>query len=114
DESEIQVRAGPACGGSAGGLRGGRRASPPPAARATGDELPAGIGRLLLRVSDEAARVSGALQGLVPARRREPGRDDPAGVRALASGVELTWLERSRRWAEARAERRTAGPVRRC
>src|SRR3989442_312206 len=46
-------------------------------------------GRPLLRVSDEAARVPGPLSRRVPARRRDPRRDDPAGGAADAAPLAI-------------------------
>ena len=65
----------------------------------------------LLRLSHQAARVPGALPGLVPARRRESRRSDPAGRPAHAAqprrgdGPE---------WAAAPASSASSAPTRSC
>src|SRR5690606_34197772 len=84
-EPALQVRRRPARGVARGGLLGERRARSPLPARPHGHQLPARARGLLLRLSDQAARVPGALPRVVPARRREPGGDDPAGRRADAA-----------------------------
>src|SRR5690606_35597583 len=84
-EPALQVRRGPARGVARGGLLGERRARAALPARPHGHQLPARARGLLLRLSDQAARVPGALPRVVPARRREPGGDDPAGRGADAA-----------------------------
>jgi len=76
EQSPLQVRPGPPRRGQLDGLPDTGRGGPPSSGGTPGHVVSRGARRLLLRVPDQVAGVSGALPELVSARRDQPRRDD--------------------------------------